>query len=211
MLLAHDVGRSRDRSTVVTGGTGPLAPELIAIKEFEELPLGLCGSARVDTLALRDQHYSHKSIIIADLSNDETYGELLAERFGERAIGLHITRHGDGMSFEWRVMKNGKILVYTIGRTFLLDLLHQQMQNGRVRILDGPTSVRAYDQLARLEMEIRESGIVYRCLPGQHDDLAISCAMLVWAARHPHLSRWCWPLEPVVRTRRPAPSAAGYT
>jgi len=29
-----------------------------------------------------------------------------------------------------------------------------------------------------LETEIRESGIVYSCPPGQHDDLGISCAML---------------------------------
>jgi len=33
-----------------------------------------------------------------------------------------------------------------------------------------------------LETEIRESGIVYSCPPGQHDDLSISCAMLAWAA-----------------------------
>ena len=29
--------------------------------------------------------------------------------------------------------------------------------------------------------------MVYTCLPGRHDDLGISCAMLAWAARHPHL------------------------
>lgn len=46
-----------------------------------------------------------------------------------------------------------------------------------------------------LEIELRESGLVYRCPPGQHDDLAISSALLVWAARHPHLYRWCWALE----------------
>ena len=33
-----------------------------------------------------------------------------------------------------------------------------------------------------------ESGMVYKCLPGQHDDLGISCAMLNWAAHHPHLT-----------------------
>ncbi len=37
---------------------------------------------------------------------------------------------------------------------------------------------------------MREGGIVYKCLPGQHDDLGISCAMLNWAARHPHLEAW---------------------
>ena len=41
--------------------------------------------------------------------------------------------------------------------------------------------------LPRLEIELRDTGIVYNCPTGQHDDLGISCAMLAWAARHPHL------------------------
>ena len=32
-----------------------------------------------------------------------------------------------------------------------------------------------------LETEVRDTGIVYSCLPGQHDDLGMSCAMLAWA------------------------------
>ena len=51
-------------------------------------------------------------------------------------------------------------------------------------------SRRAYEQLAGLQMELRESGLVYTCASGQHDDLGMSCTMLVWAARHPHLSAW---------------------
>ena len=83
------------------------------------------------------------------------------------------------------------ILVYTIGRTYLLELLHTEMQNAQVRFVDGPMSKRAYEQLMGLETEMRESGIIYSCPPGQHDDLGISCAMLAWAARHPHLREWC--------------------
>lgn len=210
VIIAHDVGRSRDRSTAVAGGSGPLAPELIGIKDFEELSLGLSGHARADALAMIDRRFCSKALIIADVSNDETYGEVLVERFGERVIGLHITRHGDGMSFEWRTVKNGRLLVYTIGRTYLFDLLFREMQNDKVRILDGANSQRAYEQLMNLEKEIGQSGIIYRCLPGRHDDLAISCAMVVWAAQHTHLPRWCRALEPRVhRSRRPAPSALG--
>src|SRR5262249_55220888 len=137
--------------------------------------------------------------------------DLLVERFGERVIGLQISRHGDGAAFEWRPVKKGKILVYTVGRTFLFDLLHREMQRDKVRIAGGAPSARAYEQLMQLEMEKRETGVVYKCLPGRHDDLAISCAMLGWAAQHQHLERWCWPLQPVVRIRRPAPSHLGYT
>src|SRR5215510_5558605 len=61
---------------------------------------------------------------------------------------------------------------------------------GRVCFADGREARRAYAQLEALEPEMREGGMVYKCLPGQHDDLGISCAMLNWAARHPHLDYW---------------------
>ena len=51
-IIAHDVGRTKDRSTAVIGGKSPFAPDLIGIKEFEELQQGLYGSARADTLAM---------------------------------------------------------------------------------------------------------------------------------------------------------------
>src|SRR5580704_13743826 len=42
-IIAHDVGRSRDRSTAVVGGNSPFQPRLLGIKELEELPQGLSG------------------------------------------------------------------------------------------------------------------------------------------------------------------------
>ena len=117
-------------------------------------------------------------------------------------IGLQITSTGDTIdNWEARQLKSGRILVYKVSRTYLLDLLLREMQNETVR-LHGANSVRAYEQLKRLEIEFRQDRMVYKCPVGHHDDLAMSCAMLVWAAQHPHLPRWCWPLE-----RRPAPSA----
>ena len=56
-----------------------------------------------------------------------------------------------------------------------------------------------------LETEFRESGTVYTCPSGQHDDLGISCAMLAWAARHPHLPEWVRIFE---RSRKRKPLAA---
>src|ERR1017187_5589293 len=76
-------------------------------------------------------------------------------------------------------------VIYTIGRNYLLELFHAELQADLVKFVDGPMSQRAYEQLNGLETEFRESGIVYSCPPGQHDDLGISCAMLAWAARHP--------------------------
>ena len=159
-----------------------------------------------------DRRFNSQALIVADLSTDETYGEVLFERYGPRLIGLHITRNGDGMGFEWRQVKGGQFLVYTIGRTRLFDVLYREMQSNKVRILEGPDSRRAFEQLMALEIEVRQSGMIYNCPSGRHDDLAISCAMMVWAAKHPHLAVWCRSLEPrPLRVKRPPPSAGGWT
>jgi hypothetical protein len=153
------------------------------------------------------------ALIVADLSNDASYAEVLYETFGPRVIGLQISRYGDGMSFERRPVKYNAMLVYTIGRTYLLDLFHAQLQSDQVRIVDGPNSRGAYEQLAALETEMRDSGIVYSCPPGQHDDLGISCAMLAWAAQHPHGEFWVRTAHAARKVRKPrqAPSSLAWT
>jgi hypothetical protein len=204
-IIAHDVGRSRDRSTAVIGGNSPFDPKLIGITELIELPQGLFGSPRASALAEVDRRYYSNAIIIADLSNDATYAEVLFETFGQRVIGLHISRGGDGMTFERRLVRNGTIAVYTIGRTHLLELFHSLLQSGQIRMSEEPMSRRAFEQLANLETEFRESGMVYTCPSGQHDDLGVSCAMLAWAAQHPHLQWWYANLLAARRPRHPRP------
>jgi hypothetical protein len=210
-IIAHDVGHTKDRSTAIIGGSSLRAPGLTGMKGFEELPQGLAGNSRADALAMIDSRYP-ASVIIADLSYDPSYADILVERFGERVIGLQITSTGDTIdNWEVRQLKRGQILVYKVSRSYLLDLLLREMQNEMVRILHGANSVRAYEQLMRLEIEFKQTRMVYKCSVGHHDDLAMSCAMLVWAAQHPHLTRWCWPLERRRTNKRPAPSALGWT
>jgi hypothetical protein len=204
--MAHDVGRSRDRSTAVIGGNCPVGPRLLGIKELEELPKGLYGSPRASALAAIDRRHNNDTVIVADLSNDATYAEVLFETFGTRVIGLQISRFGDGMTPERRPVRDGAMLVYTIGRTQLIELFHTEMQNRLVRFVDGPMSLRAFEQLANLQTEIRQSGIVYTCPPGKHDDLGISCCMLAWAARHQHLPEWARILERSRIIRKPRQS-----
>ena len=36
LIIAHDVGRSRDRSTAVIGGNSPFQPRLLGIQEAED-------------------------------------------------------------------------------------------------------------------------------------------------------------------------------
>ena len=212
VLIAHDVGCTKDRSTAVVGGPSVLMPELLGVREFKELPQGLYGSARATALSLVDQRCGSKALIIADLSNDLTYAETLFERFGKRVIGLQIGRYGDGLALDPLQVNTNTIFRYKVGRTFLFDLLLREMQNEKLRIVHGQESREAYAQLMALEVEIRQSGMIYKCSPGRHDDLAISLAILAWAAKHPHLSAWCRALEPrSIRHCREAPRAAGWT
>jgi hypothetical protein len=207
-IIAHDVGRTKDRSTAVVGGLCPLAPGFMFASEFAELPHGLYGSARAAEVLAVDRRLGGNNLIIADLSNDASYGEVLFERFGARLIGLQITRSGDGMICKrWRV-KNDYFRVYTIGRTYLLDLLHRTMCDDKLRILHSAVAMQAFEQLMMLEIEPRETGIVYECLSGRHDDLATSLGMLIWAANHPELYLWMRALEPR-RARKPAPFGWG--
>ena len=211
-IIAHDVGRAKDRSTAVVGGSSPFAPELVNLRDFNELPQGLYASARAEALAAVDRLYNSRTLIVADLSNDATYAEVLFERFGRRVIGVHITRSGDGEMPEHWAVKGGCVPVYTVGRTQLFDLLLRELHDDMIRIRNGPQSERAFEQLMNLEMEFKRSGTIYNCPSGHHDDLAISCAIVVWAAQHPHLPFWCRLLEPQPRPNyQSAPDPSGWT
>jgi hypothetical protein len=207
LIIAHDVGRSRDRSTAVVGGNCPYGHSLglpyIGVGAAEELPQNLSGSARANALATIDRRYECSGLIVADVSTDESYAEILLETFGERVVGLHISRFGNGMTPETRACRHGRLFVYTIGRTYLIDLLENELQSDAVRMIENPQVRKAYGQLAALEREYRQGGVVYTCPPGEHDDLGISLAMLAWAARHPHLVHWLRGLQASRRSRRP--------
>jgi hypothetical protein len=98
-----------------------------------------------------DRRNHSNALIVADLSFDPTYAEVLHENFGSRVIGLQISRHGDGMTFERRPIKHGAMWVYTIGRTHLLELFHTELQSDLVRFADSPQTRRAYEQLVNPE------------------------------------------------------------
>jgi hypothetical protein len=204
-IIAHDVGRSRDRSTAVIGGKSPAPPSLIGIGELIELPQGLYGSPRAHEVAAIDIGYDNNTLVVADFSNDPTYAEPLHKLFGPRLIGLQITRHGDGTQAVPRLVNGKAMLTYNVGRSYLLELLHGMLDSGQVRFPKTDVMTRACAQLHALEPEYRDTGAVYRCPEGQHDDLAISCAMLVWAARHPHLDHWVRSVQASRRPTRRAP------
>ena len=210
LIIAHDVGCRRDRSTAVVGGNSPIGQRLLGVAEALELPPNLFGRARVSALASIDRKYNSNALIVADVSNNDGYAEMLHETFGKRVIGLHITRAGDGSNVEWRPVNGGYLPIYVIGRSFLFDLLHAELQSDVVKFVDSETMRRAYQQLVNLQTEFKDTGVVYSCPPGHHDDLGISIAMLAWAARHPHLEWWLRNLRAMLRPRRPRRDDGGW-
>ena len=110
------------------------------------------------------------------------------------------------MGFEHRFTNYGSLPVYTVGRSFLFELLHREFEADLVRLANTADVRRGYEQLAKLELEYRDAATIYQCPVGQHDDLGISFAMLAWAAQHPHLKQWMRSVEATHRPKvRPAP------
>ena len=97
---------------------------MIGIVELHELPQSLFGSARASALAVIDRQHQGFGLIVADLSHDPSLCRVLFDTFGPRVIGLQIGRHGDGMGFERRPVRQAPMLVYSVGRSYLLELLH---------------------------------------------------------------------------------------
>src|SRR5437660_1054511 len=86
-------------------GVAVIQPRRLGIAELAELEQGLVGSPRASALAAVDRRYQNNALIVADLSYDPTYAEVLHETFGPRVIGLQISRHGDGMQAERRIVR----------------------------------------------------------------------------------------------------------
>jgi hypothetical protein len=211
LIIAHDVARSNDRSTAVIGGRGPFQPSLTGIAWGAELPPGKYGRALANELAEIDRKFDCRALIIADLTRDDSYAEILYEMFGRRLIGLHISRSGEGSQQIMREVQHGAIPIFTLGRTYLFDLLLSELQSNQVRLSQDSDLRRGFDQLTKLEVEYRQTGKVYVCPVGQHDDLAISLAMLAWAAQHPHLQFWARATEQRPRPKRPPFNWAAVT
>ena len=178
-IIAHDVARSHDRSTAVVGGLSYYQPRLFGIAHLEELPLGQSGSERANALAEVDRRYYSNALIVADLSNDASYAEDLWHTFGHRIVGVHITWRGDGVNFARRPVPGGTILVYSIGRTTLIENYLAEMERGDMRIVNNEMSRRAYQQLAELEVVDKDNGRFYNCVSGRQRAMLRQSRMLI--------------------------------
>jgi hypothetical protein len=68
LIIAHDVGRSRDRSTALIGGNSPFGQPLLGIGEAMELSPKLFGHARASELASIDRRHHSNALIVADVT-----------------------------------------------------------------------------------------------------------------------------------------------
>ena len=205
-IVGHDVGRSRDRSTAVIGGNCPftVGSRSLGVKEFVELPVGLYGSQLANAVAEIDRAYNHDCLFVADLSNDATYGETLFDTFGRRIIGLQIGRSGDGTTSLPRQVRMALSRSITLAGPSCSTSCSPSCETVVSFLPTVARKCRALmNNLTALEVEQRESGTIYKCPSGQHDDLAMSLAMLAWAAQHLHLDAWIRPIFDAHRPRRP--------
>jgi hypothetical protein len=155
----------------------------------------LFASQRANALAAIDRQYNNNSLIVADISNDESYAEILVQTFPGRVIGVQISRYGDGIGAQRRLTSFGPLW------TLLLEQLHREFESDLVRLGTSADVRRGFEQLANLEVDYREGGTVYQCASGRHDDLGISFAVLCWAAQHRDLDTWRRDIEARHRPR----------
>jgi hypothetical protein len=71
-----------------------------------------------------------------------------------------------GMIVEQRLVKHGAMLVYTIGRTYLLELFHSEMQSSLVRFVDGPMSRKALSNFQDLKPSCERAAPSVSAFPG---------------------------------------------
>ena len=147
LMIAHDVAWRATARRPWSVAAGPLRPVEGRHSRLPELPQGAVWQCAGECACRDRSALSSDALIVADLSNEASYGEYLYETFGSRVIGMRISRHGDGKNVERRPVGRGSMLVYTVGRTFLIDHYHNLLATGMVRLATGPDSRRIYAQL----------------------------------------------------------------
>jgi hypothetical protein len=212
-IIAHDTATTRDRSTAVVGRMSDFRPPEYGLVHLERLPQGLYGAARASALAEVDRKFGGRNLIVADLSNDPSYLDALAQAFGRRVIGVHIGAAGDGTTFERLQPLRGVVIPkYSLGRTYVIDKLHATLENGALRLPADNGAKEAFAELAALETVISQVGNrLYNCLPGSHDDLGMSMAIASWALRHPHAGEWVKLVRPPAVYAGARASSSGWT
>jgi hypothetical protein len=107
LIMAHDVGRSRDSSTAVIGGNCPVGPRSLGIKELEELPKGLYGSSRASALAAIDRRYNNNALIVGPFPARRLYVHSLSGSYDKTCRGNEPGRTEESQEVQGRSRQRG--------------------------------------------------------------------------------------------------------
>ena len=113
------------------------------------------------------------------------------ETFGPRVIGLQISRHGDGMTFERRPVRHGAMPVYTHRpEPICSSIFAPNCIWSGAHCAIRPTAVAPLSSWCDWKPRCGRAERSTLARRGSTMISASRCAMLVWAARHPHLEHW---------------------
>ena len=224
--MIQELGRSKSPSSLMMSGAAMIVPprwsaaivlspqarDCWELSNLWSYRVGLYGSELANALAAIDQAYDRNCLIVADLSNDPTYGETLVRHVRSarrwRADRSLRRRH------DVRAAARQKMALYpsiTLAGPSCSNSCSPRCATTGSALPTAPESVRALMSNSwQLEPEQRPSGMVFKCPSGQHDDLAMSLAMLAWAAQHLHLECWTQPIFDAHRPRRNRRQKAGW-
>ena len=126
---------------------------------------------------------------MVDASGNSAHAEAVAAAFGRRCIGVRITAAHDHAMRPQPVPftaggKRAVLPVWHLGRTPLFDQLGAAMERGEVKVAKAGDWRELAQELEGLERVVTDAGNVRFATgaAGRHDDLAVSLALLVWAA-----------------------------
>ena len=161
---------------------------MVGATRIERLPLRLTSAETLERLAEADREMGHRATVVVDASSNSAHAEAVAAVFGRRCVGVRITAAHDHALRPQPVPfatggKRAVLPVWHLGRTPLFDQLGAAMERAEVKVAKAGDWRELAQELEGLERVITDAGNVrFATASGRHDDLAVSLALLVWAA-----------------------------
>ena len=210
-FLVHDYGGAQDYSTIIVGGVAPWSRGVVGATRIERLPLRMTSTETLERLAEADRELAHRATVVVDASGNSAHAEACAAAFGRRCIGVRITAAPDHglrpQPVPFTVAGKRAVLpVWQFGRTPLFDQLGAAMERGEVKVAKAGDWRELAQEMEGLERVTTDAGnIRFVTTAAKHDDLAVSLALLVWAATRLPLSAITAPRATMPRHRPPPP------
>ncbi len=212
-FLVHDFGGAQDYSTIIVGGVPPWSRGVVGATRIERVLLRMTSMETLERLAEADRELGHRATVIVDASGNSAHAEAAAAAFGRRCIGVRITAAHDHALCPQPVPftaggKRAVLPVWHLGRTPLFDQLGAAMERAEVKVAKAGDWRELAQEMEGLERVTTDAGNVrFVTASGKHDDLAMSLALLVWAATRLPQAAITAPRATMPRHRPPPPGS----